>query len=95
MTVSFVMDLLESRVWGLAWWAYWRKSWSLEEESEDEDWSSGARCGAAGQGRAGDDDAAGDRSGVDYLFTWPQRHCQIRPGSFLAGLLACLLLALG
>jgi len=49
MTVSFVMDLLESRVWGLAWWAYWRKSWSLEEESEEEDWSSDAWCGAAGQ----------------------------------------------
>jgi hypothetical protein len=47
--------------------------------------------GAELQGRAGDDDAAGDGSGVDYLFTWTQRHCQIRPGIFLA----CLLLVLG
>ena len=43
----------------------------LALEEEEGDWSSGAWCGATGQGMAGDDDAAGPE--VDYLFTWAQR----------------------
>lgn len=66
MTV-LAMGLLESRVWGLDWrWRGWRVGGGSRRTG-----GGGGRlelwCGAAGQGSAGDDDAAGTEVEVSGL----------------------------